>query len=273
MFEKAIVGVGDVDAGVEAVALARDLGATELTLAGWAPAALEAVGDRAAAGARLVTLEDRGRGRALERAARAVDADLLVVGPAPDGQLAQILRRDLGCAALHHASTPIAVARPRPLPGTPRTVAVGYDGSRQSRAAVHVAARWAAEQGAALSIMVAWTTPAVPMTPGAPLTSATEAARDAQGWLDAILEELPGRTAGRVVHGTANAELVRASENVDLLVVGSGQPGPVARALIGSTAEWVMRHAACPVLVVPRGATQPTEAADAPPAVVIARGS
>ena len=41
-----------------------------------------------------------------------------------------------------------------------------------------------------------------------------------------------------------------ASEQVDLVVVGSHGRGPVGRFLVGSVSEHVVRHAPCPVLVV-----------------------
>jgi nucleotide-binding universal stress UspA family protein len=262
MFHNAIVGVDDVDAGVRAVALAQDLGAGGLTLAGGDAATLAAVRDAAGVAAETLVHGGHGAARALERAAREHGADLLVLGPRTDGQLAQLVRRrDAGRAALHHACCPIAVVRPGGRPGVPRTVAAGYDGSAQSRAAVHAASAWCEEQGAALTVYVAWPTPALPMTPGAPVSLMPDAAREAQERLDDLLAELPGRTAGRVVHGAPNAELVKASATVDLIVVGSGQVGPLTRALLGSTADWVMHHAECPVLVVPRGATEQ----DAPP--------
>jgi nucleotide-binding universal stress UspA family protein len=55
-----------------------------------------------------------------------------------------------------------------------------------------------------------------------------------------------------IVHGDAAAEIVRvASEReVDLIVVSSHGRTGLGRILFGSTAEAVVRHASCPVLVV-----------------------
>jgi hypothetical protein len=55
-----------------------------------------------------------------------------------------------------------------------------------------------------------------------------------------------------VVRGRAGAELVRAAETVDLLVVGSRGWGPLSRVALGSTSDWLTHHAPCPVIVVPR---------------------
>ncbi len=55
-----------------------------------------------------------------------------------------------------------------------------------------------------------------------------------------------------IVHGDAAAEIVRVARErqVDLIVVSSHGRTGLGRILFGSTAEAVVRHASCPVLVV-----------------------
>jgi nucleotide-binding universal stress UspA family protein len=55
-----------------------------------------------------------------------------------------------------------------------------------------------------------------------------------------------------IVHGEAAVEIVRVSKErqVDLIVVSSHGRTGLGRILFGSTAEAVVRHASCPVLVV-----------------------
>jgi nucleotide-binding universal stress UspA family protein len=55
-----------------------------------------------------------------------------------------------------------------------------------------------------------------------------------------------------VVHGEAASEIVRVAEDrkVDLIVISSHGRTGLGRMLFGSTAESVVRHAPCPVLVV-----------------------
>ncbi len=55
-----------------------------------------------------------------------------------------------------------------------------------------------------------------------------------------------------LVHGDAAAEIVRVAEEreVDLIVISSHGRTGLGRILFGSTAEAVVRHASCPVLVV-----------------------
>jgi len=55
-----------------------------------------------------------------------------------------------------------------------------------------------------------------------------------------------------IVHGEAASEIVRVAKDrkVDLIVVSSHGRTGLGRMLFGSTAEAVVRHASCPVLVV-----------------------
>ena len=55
-----------------------------------------------------------------------------------------------------------------------------------------------------------------------------------------------------IVHGEAAAEIVRVAKDrqVDLIVLSSHGRTGLGRILFGSTAEAVVRHAVCPVLVV-----------------------
>lgn len=55
-----------------------------------------------------------------------------------------------------------------------------------------------------------------------------------------------------IVHGEAAAEIVRVAKErqVDLIVVSSHGRKGLGRILFGSTAEAIVRHAPCPVLVV-----------------------
>ena len=55
-----------------------------------------------------------------------------------------------------------------------------------------------------------------------------------------------------IVHGDAASEIVRVAKerDVDLIVIASHGRTGIGRILFGSTAEAVVRHAPCPVLVV-----------------------
>lgn len=76
-------------------------------------------------------------------------------------------------------------------------------------------------------------------------------------------EELTGVAVEEmIVHGDPTAEIVRiASErDVDLIVISSHGRAGLGRIIFGSTAEAVVRHAACPVLVVkPKNEEEPDQ--------------
>jgi len=66
-------------------------------------------------------------------------------------------------------------------------------------------------------------------------------------------EDLRGLKVEEVIgHGDAAAEIVRVADeqNVDLIVISSHGRTGLGRIIFGSTAEAVVRHARCPVLVV-----------------------
>lgn len=61
----------------------------------------------------------------------------------------------------------------------------------------------------------------------------------------------PADVAEVVVVGDAAEHLVRASRHADLLVIGTRGLGKVAGAVLGSVAAHCLRHATCPVVVIP----------------------
>jgi nucleotide-binding universal stress UspA family protein len=61
---------------------------------------------------------------------------------------------------------------------------------------------------------------------------------------------------GRAVYGLTGEELAAFSDELDLLVVGSRSYGPIKRLVLGSTSDYLERHARCSLLVLPRSAAQ-----------------
>ncbi len=94
------------------------------------------------------------------------------------------------------------------------------------------------------------------MTEPLPITDITEQLEDsAERELPRVAErdECSGLAVEEViVHGEAAAEIVRVARehDVDLIVISSHGRTGLGRILFGSTAEAVVRHASCPVLVV-----------------------
>jgi len=86
-----------------------------------------------------------------------------------------------------------------------------------------------------------------------PAVFAASAKDEARKLIDAIRLRLPQGNAREFVEiGGAASEIVKAAKDwpADLIVIGSHGRSGLKRALLGSVAEAVMRHAPCPVLVV-----------------------
>jgi nucleotide-binding universal stress UspA family protein len=61
----------------------------------------------------------------------------------------------------------------------------------------------------------------------------------------------PASVNVRALSGFVVRELVDASQDADLVVVGSRGGGGFGRLLLGSVSNEVVQHSACPVVVVP----------------------
>ncbi len=141
-------------------------------------------------------------------------------------------------------------------------ITVGVDGSDHSRLALTWAMREAVQHHAPLTVMTVRPAPVRPATrifwpvPDLPDNSYDpEFARQAlQGLVDQVANEIgvtvPEVTVS-VVEGDPAEELVKASRDADLLVVGSRGSGGFAKLLMGSVSSQVTHHAACPVVIIP----------------------
>ena len=91
-------------------------------------------------------------------------------------------------------------------------------------------------------------------------------ARQREG-LDEAVAAMPSdvRVETGFTAGSPSHELAAQSELVDLMVVGSRGYGPRAAVLLGGVTHTLLRKAACPVVVLPRGSRglEPLFAAEA----------
>ena len=74
--------------------------------------------------------------------------------------------------------------------------------------------------------------------------------------LDRCVAELPDDVTaeGVFLGGRPGHELADQSQSLDLMVVGSRGYGPLRAVLLGGVSHTLVRSAACPVIVLPRGA-------------------
>lgn len=138
-------------------------------------------------------------------------------------------------------------------------IVVGADGSEHSQRALGWAMREAAAHQAPLTVLAVhevatnqWTGHPMVLEADAPLVEQTrQAAEEAVTKTAAQLgQPQPPSVTVKAVSGVPAQELIGASRDADLLVVGSRGSGGFARLMLGSVSTQVAEHAHCSVVVV-----------------------
>ncbi len=278
VFSSVVVGIDGAEGGRDALALARvlapDAGVVTLLHVGVMAPAYAAVADQLREeaideelDAMATSLRSRGFGgtvrarRALAvtvadglaDAARAQDADLIVVGSSRRGRLARILLGDDTRAVLRCAPCPVAVApsgQAAAADATARSIALGFDADAASERALGLAQALRAGTGTLTAVHVE-----PPPSLGLPLAVAGVYSVPARAQALQTGEHLVGRLVG-VDHAEARLGRVRdglldLATDADLLVVGLHRRSALGRLLRGSTSEDLLRELPCPLLAVP----------------------
>jgi nucleotide-binding universal stress UspA family protein len=280
MFNRVLVGIDEQSRGVDAIALATRLVAprgklifghvhTGYTLRGkGSTGEFEAIEEQTARALLDSVIAESGVeaepccigadriGSGLHGMAEATGADLLVLGSSREGQNGRVWLRDGVRNAINGAPCAVVVA---PLEytelGTPITrIGVAYNGSDESRAALEVGRRLAAELGANALAFQALPRPVYE----AQAVSADVVSRAMRELEADVRERLIDETGidactscGDTVH-----EISIFSGSVDLLIVGSRDYGPVGRLVHGSTTHRLLGYARSPLLILTRGARE-----------------
>jgi nucleotide-binding universal stress UspA family protein len=273
MFKNVLVGVDGGPNGRDAIALASRLTDPDgkLTLAhvhigpgfeAEEPEASKKLLERERAGsdvsAGLISIISESPGRGLHQQAEEQSADLLVIGSCSHGVFGRAMLGDDTRAALNGASCAVAIASRGYAEQGGRAVnpianvGVGYDGSQESKAALATARQLAASWSATLHALEVVSIPTYAY--GALMPPAVG------DTIDVILKEATSRMSAlpdveaRAVYGLTGEELAAFSDQLDILIVGSRSYGPIRRLVLGSTSDYLQRHARSSLLVLPRGA-------------------
>ncbi|MBF6208262.1 universal stress protein [Streptomyces gardneri] len=183
-------------------------------------------------------------------------AHLVVLGATPGvGTVAHLGSTLLAVTAHAHGAT--VVVRGDKQAGDTGPVVVGVDGSEVGEAAIAAAFSEAAERGAELIAVHAWSGLSAGEFAGTSyLTNPLEnfeigehalLAERLAGWQ----EKYPDVSVVRKVYPTGPRERLNEwSKQAQLVVVGSRGRGGFRGLLLGSTSNWLIQHADCPVMVV-----------------------
>jgi nucleotide-binding universal stress UspA family protein len=144
-----------------------------------------------------------------------------------------------------------------------RDIVVGVDGSTASDRALDRALLEAETSGRPVRVVHGWTTPiwsgGVPGFAPNILASPHDSERYAHQLVEEALakalsrrtSQLPLSTQTEVLEGDGSRVLVKAGADAGLVVLGGRGHGQIAGVLLGSTTNYVLHHATCPVMVVP----------------------
>jgi nucleotide-binding universal stress UspA family protein len=138
-------------------------------------------------------------------------------------------------------------------------IIVGVDGSGHSQRALEWAMKEAAVRHVPLTVLTVH--PSIVGYFGGVVTTPQDVEQTEQVQVavraeaDKVLAALEGphpeSVTIRAVHGFPVEELINASKEADLVVLGSRGVGGFTRMMLGSTAGQVVQHAHCPVTIVP----------------------
>lgn len=286
MFTKIVVGVDGTDQGRDALGLGRTLaGLTEaeivavhaypvdsmpgLLALGVVGEPLRDAADRLVeeecanlpAGARALAVPGSSPARVLRDVVEAEGADLLIVGSSRHGKVGRVLLGDHARQAVHHAPCAVAIAPRGYATAAIREIGVGFDAGPDAQRALDAAVELAVKAGASLRVVAALTPPfdgAATYAYPYPIDWSSyyeHLGRRRQSELDEAVAGLPVAAATEVTEGWAPKVLEDVSSGCDLLVIGSRHWGAVNRLLLGSTSTALIGRAHCPLLVMPRSAT------------------
>ena len=185
---------------------------------------------------------------------------MLVVATRDSGRLLHVVLGSVALGAASECPAPVVVIRPgaaMPKPDAP--VVVGIDGSPTSELAVAFAFEAAAVRAAPLLAVHSWNdnfafdvAGTAEVGPRVNVADLEEDEREVlserlAGWRDKYPDVVVQQT---VVRGRPTENLLRLSENAQLLVVGSRGRSGLVGALLGSTSHALITHSVCPVAVV-----------------------
>ena len=189
-------------------------------------------------------------------------ADLIVLGARGLGRIKRLLLGSVSLAVARHASCPVLVVKGRPRKLT--SVLVAMDGSEDSFRAARFLQSLVLPRRTKVRLLsvvepLRYPTTAPGAVRGQLLRMIKEVEAERRGELDKVLERAAAQLDDKLTRVTRStptgipADEILAAANdydTDLVIVGARGRGGMARLLLGSVSEKVLRDARCPVLIV-----------------------
>jgi nucleotide-binding universal stress UspA family protein len=221
------------------------------------------------------TFADSTSARGLARALDELQPALIVLGSSQRSAVGSMLVGTTAERVIHASSCPVAIVPKgyeRPEGGV-RVIGAAFSRSDEGHEALHAAASLARAGHVTLRAITVLDPEHAAEQSDSLLASQhrdtapseTESAvrrLEDEGQLREAVSKLPGGIEVDVDVLVAEPAdgLVAASQNLDLLVMGSRGLGPKRAVLLGSVSRKVTERGACPVLILPRGATEASAA-------------
>jgi nucleotide-binding universal stress UspA family protein len=212
----------------------------------------------------LRPLAEHSPAKALHASAEEVGAGIIVVGSSHVGRIGRVLPGSTAERLLHGSPCPVAVVpigfREHGLPENP-AIGCAYQATDEGEAALGAAEELTLALSGSLRVMQVVEPPSYLYDTGEmPLNMPDIDAKvraDAHLALTERVAHLSSRlhdAEGTIHIGKPADRLIAVTDTVDVMVVGSRGYGPLKAVLLGGVSGQLIRSAACPVIVVPRGA-------------------
>jgi nucleotide-binding universal stress UspA family protein len=230
---------------------------------------VETAGERLArSGLNVTTIVLRGRpATAIVDRARAMRANLVVVGSRGHGTIESMLLGSVSAEVVDHAPAPVLVARGRRI----ERIVLGWDGSSCASRAVELLRTWPIFAGSMVRVVsvadveIPWWVGFPEAGPPEMVPIYVDAANASRRQHDELAREMTAQlqSAGLTAEadrreGDAATEILAAAKtsNADLIAVGTHGRSGLKRLVLGSVARNILQHATCSVLVVRAGSTE-----------------
>lgn len=205
--------------------------------------ALKSFIDEAGESAEVATRRASDPAEGIASAAGELGADLIVVAESDKSALTRMMVGDTTAKVIGLGACPVLVV-PRSAHLWEKRILLATDGSSHSESALESAGQFALHAGLPVSVVSVVTS-----------SHSEERRKEAERAVAASLQRMQAlgvHAEGTVAEGRPDEAIVKAAESAgaDLIVVGSHGRTGLTKILLGSVAQRVIGHAACPVLVV-----------------------